>query len=357
MRLHVWKTSFDHTHSQIPEAELQRNPPDSEYNGSEYASTEYTASEYLPSSSPVESLTANGHQARTRSQVSCMPMNTMRHAESTESSDSDSNHAASGRKQGFSQVTSSPPTQRSARQMGNQHEHTTQFCTQQCLLGLQQGGELDDYCPNVKLHQKGGDSHQHLINTEVLVKLLKTQLDGDIDYNCTPFGDCGGYRALFKITCTAYRYTVVGKGTTSQLWKEVSHETEIYKVLQRAQGSAVPVFLGAISLAKIYFLHGAGKIHHMLLMAWGGESTTKHKQRPVLCCEISRSMEEICSLGVIHWDLRPDNILWNNKLKQALIIDFHCSELDCQLIGSQMKSLKRPLCRTEEQETKQLCVV
>ena len=363
-RLHVWKTSFDHTRSQIPEAELQRNPPDSEYTGSEYASTEYTASEYLPSSSPVESPTANSRRVPTRSQVSCMSMNTMRRAESTESSDSDSNHAASGRKRGFSQVTSSPPTQRSARQMGNRHdrsnqyqEHTTQFCTQRCLLGLQQGGELDDYCPNVKLHQKGGDSRQHLINTKVLVKLLKTQLDGDIDYNCTPFGDCGGYGAPFKITCTAYGYTVVGKGTTSRLWKEVSHEAEIYQVLRRAQGSAVPVFLGAISLAKIYFLHGAGEIRHMLLMAWGGESTTKHKQRPVLRREISRSMEEVRSLGVIHQDLRPDNILWNEELKRALIIDFHRSELDRQLMGNKMKSLKRPLCRTEEREPKRLCVV
>ena len=60
-QLHVWKTNFDYTHSQIPEAELQQNPPDSEYNSSEYASTEYTASEYLLSSSPVESLTANSH--------------------------------------------------------------------------------------------------------------------------------------------------------------------------------------------------------------------------------------------------------------------------------------------------------
>ena len=98
---------------------------------------------------------------------------------------------------------------------------------QQCLLGLQQGGELDDYCPNVKMHQKGGDGRQHPINTKVLVKLLRTQLDGNIDYNCTPFGDCGGYGAPFKITCTAYGYTVVGKGTTSRLWKEVSHEAEI----------------------------------------------------------------------------------------------------------------------------------
>lgn len=38
---------------------------------------------------------------------------------------------------------------------------------------------------------------------------------------------------------TTYKYTAVGKGTTSRLWKEVSHETEIYQVLWRAQGSAI----------------------------------------------------------------------------------------------------------------------
>lgn len=37
------------------------------------------------------------------------------------------------------------------------------------------------------------------------------------------------------------------------------------------QGSVVPVFLGAIDLVKIYFLHGAGEIRHMLLMAWAGK--------------------------------------------------------------------------------------
>ncbi|KKZ61904.1 hypothetical protein EMCG_03603 [[Emmonsia] crescens] len=42
---------------------------------------------------------------------------------------------------------------------------------------------------------------------------------------------------------------------------------EVYKALQKAQGSAVPVFLGKIDLKKIYFLHGAGQIRHMLLIA------------------------------------------------------------------------------------------
>lgn len=133
--------------------------------------------------------------------------------------------------------------------------------------------------------------------------------------------------------------------------------TKQYQVLRRAQGSTVPVFLGAISLAKIYFLHGAGEIRHMLLMARGGESTTKCKQRPVLRHEIYRSMEEIRSLGVIHRDLRPDNILWSAELERAIIIDFHRAELDRRLMRNRMKSVKRPLCRTEEQEPKQLCVL
>ncbi|RHZ58150.1 uncharacterized protein CDV56_107957 [Aspergillus thermomutatus] len=58
----------------------------------------------------------------------------------------------------------------------------------------------------------------------------------------------------------------------SRLWGEVSREAEVYRALQRAQESAVPVFIGTINSAQTYFLHGAGRIRHMLLMGWGGES-------------------------------------------------------------------------------------
>lgn len=43
------------------------------------------------------------------------------------------------------------------------------------------------------------------------------------------------------------------KGTTSGLWKEVSREAQVYQILRKAQGSAVPVFLGTIDLAKVCF--------------------------------------------------------------------------------------------------------
>nr|KMM64572.1 hypothetical protein CPAG_00924 [Coccidioides posadasii RMSCC 3488] len=187
-----------------------------------------------------------------------------------------------------------------------------------------------------------------------LMLMLKRQLDQDLDQDCTPMGECGAYGAPFKVTCAAYGYTVVGKGTTSRLWKEVSQEAEIYHVLQRVQGSAVPVFLGKIDLAQIYFLHGAGQIRHMLLMGWGGESVVHTKQDKSIRSAISQSKREIRSLGVLHGDLRPENILWNTELKRALIIDFHRCTLSNQPKHRRSRPLKRQLCGREEQESKHI---
>ncbi|EEH04626.1 predicted protein [Histoplasma capsulatum G186AR] len=100
-------------------------------------------------------------------------------------------------------------------------------------------------------------------------------------------------------------------------------QSEIYQVLQKAQGSAVPVFLGMIDLKLFLFLHGAGDIRHMLLMGWAGESIENVKDKEVLSREISRSKREIRMLGVVHKDLRSANMLWNNELHRVLIIDFH----------------------------------
>ena len=171
------------------------------------------------------------------------------------------------------------------------------------------------------------------------------------------WGGCGSHRVPFKVTCAAYSYTVVGKGTTSQLWEEVLCKAEIYWILWCVQGPAVPVFLGRIDLAQVYFLHGTGEIHHMLLMGWGGDSVGCIKHDENIQHAISHSEKEIFSLGVFHQDLQPENILWIKDLKQALIINSHQCILDHQPIHQQSRSLKRLLSGTKEWEVKWVCVV
>jgi serine/threonine protein kinase len=121
---------------------------------------------------------------------------------------------------------------------------------------------------------------------------------------------------------------------------------------RKAQGSAVPVFLGMIDLAKVYFLHGAGEIRHMLVMGWGGENTATIELAPWLRQEIHRSNKEIKALGIIHKDLRGDNILCNKELGRALIIDFHRSTLKHLPISKRPQTVKRQLCRSEPRDVK-----
>lgn len=175
-------------------------------------------------------------------------------------------------------------------------------------------------------------------------------MDEIID-RCIPLGGCGGYGAPFKLTCTTYGYTVVGKGTTSGLWRAVSREANVYQILRRAQGSAVPVFLGLMDLAKIYFLHGAGPIRHMLVMGWGGESVATMEMTPRLRREIHESDVEIRALGIIHEDLRPDNVLWNEELGRALIIDFHRYTLRRQPAKQRPMVIRRRPYRIERRKT------
>ncbi|KAJ5220842.1 uncharacterized protein N7469_009729 [Penicillium citrinum] len=343
--LHTWETSFEHTRSQIPRKELQQIPH-SDSTNPEFPSPESGSSYELPSSSPPPPSPSKGRRVPTRSQNRCAPSERPR-SQSPNSSGSDTNQTA-GHKRRISQVTSSPSARRSDGQQQvayEQKDHSrrraAQFCTQRCLLGLQTGNVLDESCPNVEYHRWGQeDLTQHPVSVEHVMLSLKCQVDENID-RCIPVGDCGSYGAPFKLTCTKYGYTVIGKGTTSELWKEVSREAQVYQLLRRVQGSAVPVFLGTIDLAKIYFLHGAGQIRHMLVMGWGGECMATMELTPHLRREIQRSNKEVRALGIIHEDLRPENILWNEELGRALIIDFHRTTLKRRLILQRPRAIKR----------------
>ncbi|KAJ5719006.1 hypothetical protein N7493_007461 [Penicillium malachiteum] len=345
-----WETTFNRAHSSIPIEELQQSPLRSD------SSSGYEAS------SPLEPSTTD-RRAKTRSQTQagCAPSNDRQRTPSPDSSGSDSNQAMA-RKRGFSQVTSSPSTQRVARQRESSNNQSNQaryrnaqFCSQRCLMGLQTGDNLDEECPNVELHRRGQpDCTKHLITSEKLVLCLKAEFDENID-RCIPIGEYGSYGAPFKLTYLEYGYTVIGKGTISDLWDRVSREVQVYQILRKAQGSAVPVFLGTIDLAKTYYLDGAGPIRHMLVMGFAGERMAKMDLTPELKREIQKSNKEIESLGIIHDDLRRENVLWCEELKRALIIDFHGATLKSRP-SLQKSKTKRRSSSTERSDVKRLRV-
>ncbi|OAL72478.1 hypothetical protein A7D00_3480 [Trichophyton violaceum] len=323
-----WETDLDYVRSQIPKEELRQTPP---------------GSEYIPSSSPAGSFSAPDNRGgiRTRSQTRCAP-NTETQGSGPTDSDSDpeapsgSGAHLGGRKRNLSELTSSSSQhgegagqrgQRGQRgQVQQRRQHVESFCTQKCLLGLRLGTRLDMDCPNVGRHRQGNTtSTHHSISADQLVSLINRQLDENIDLDCTPYGKHGSYGQPFKVTCRSYGYTVLGKGTTAFRWNEVRREVEVYRFLHSAQGSAVPVFLGPINLDMVYHVHGAGSIRHMLLMGFGGEEVGKRSRE--LASHIERSTQELHDLGVIHGDLKPNNMLWNAELQRVLLIDFHDSKL------------------------------
>ena len=175
----IWKTSFDHTQSQIPKKELQQIAH-SDSTNPEFPSPDSGSSYEIPSSSPPPS-PSEGRRVPTRSQKRCAPLETRSRSRSPNSPGPDKNQA-SGHKRGISQVTASPSTQRTGRRQGtgsDQKDHSrrraAQFCTQRCLLGLQTGNFLDELCPNVDHHRRGSQIvvvwHRHLSSLHLFVRM------------------------------------------------------------------------------------------------------------------------------------------------------------------------------------------
>ncbi|KID86968.1 Protein kinase-like domain protein, partial [Metarhizium majus ARSEF 297] len=379
-KLRTWQTSFDLVRSQIPKAErdslaLYSDSSDSDHESPNHESpnpqnpdhqnpdneSPNSQSSYQQSPTPsAESPTAEGRRAPTRANPCRESQEAQqRRAESPDSSGSDTGSTVAQRKRGHIQVSNSTQlTSRSRSFQGDgvsPGQHDAEFCTLQCLLGLQCQGVLDEKCPNIRLHQQDRNNKTHPVTAEQLLCSLKEQLNQNLDQNCTPFGCTGRSGAPFKLTCATFGYTVVGKGTTTDWWPEVSREADAYRLLQKAQASAVPVFLGTMDLVNAYFLHGAGEIRHMLVMGWGGESPGEIGAKSELSRELKRSEREVRQLGVIHGDLQRENILWNSEVRRILIIDFHQSKLvPRRKVQKIRRTKRRSEGSTDNIETRQL---
>ncbi|KAK7415899.1 hypothetical protein QQZ08_012211 [Neonectria magnoliae] len=212
-----------------------------------------------------------------------------------------------------------------------------QYCTQLCLLGLVRGDFLDLTCPNVESHV-GRDyvasaPCRHPVSHNEWLRLLRKQLEQSLDDGITRLGLGGARGVLFKVTLLAYGYTLVCKGTVQAFIQDLEHEAAVYKRLGRIQGINVPVFLGAIdlrSMNKIYYYDFRVYVVHMTFLSWGGHSMVKGEpagNTKKLENKAIRSLQAMHREGVVHKDVRRENMLFNPETNAVMMIDFERASL------------------------------
>ncbi|CVL08120.1 uncharacterized protein FMAN_14216 [Fusarium mangiferae] len=197
------------------------------------------------------------------------------------------------------------------------------YCTQDCLLGLKRNRFLEEKCPNVALHRSVTGGMGHPIDAARLLDLLREDLTPLVRRlrSTRPLDGCGKYGrtgALFKIPSSRHGYTFVGKGMFAAAVSSLEHEEKIYRRMEPLQGHHVPVCLGSIALVTPFPLQ-APDIAHMLLMAWAGDAVTIKDNG---LSEWLRFRQPLLTYGVVHNDIRQENLLWNSDRGHVLLIDF-----------------------------------
>jgi serine/threonine protein kinase len=104
----------------------------------------------------------------------------------------------------------------------------------------------------------------------------------------------------------------------------------VYDLLRPIQGIHVPVHLGNIDLATPYYYEGICELVHMMFLSFGGKRISQcltTGNRSLITQEVDHSAQAIHNLGVLHKDLEPRNILWNEETGRVMVIDFERAEV------------------------------
>ncbi|KAK2734715.1 hypothetical protein FQN57_001485 [Myotisia sp. PD_48] len=190
-----------------------------------------------------------------------------------------------------------------------------EYCTHKCLLGLVNGGLLDQNCPNVNDH--GID--YHVINISILTQLLHDQiltknLKGVSTLGCEPMYFHGVTASLFQVTLVQYGYTIAGKGVRSCDLKDLQREESVYELLRPISRETCPSVFGSSKYLKTA---DAWRFHH------AGISAFEMKFDEDRIAELQEEPRQaIENLGVRHTDLHRSNQFWNKENKCLMVIDF-----------------------------------
>ncbi|KAJ5865220.1 uncharacterized protein N7529_007136, partial [Penicillium soppii] len=205
-------------------------------------------------------------------------------------------------------------------------ENYRYYCTLKCLLGLMNGGELDQTCPNVLDH---GET-RHVINEKAFVKRLQRQLTETVNADCEVLGIHGSRGALLKVTLSSHGYTVPAKCTVPEFAEHFRHEAAVYTRLRSIQGIYIPLYLGSIDITHPYSYDGIAYLKHMMLLSPGGQPldlALREMSQDSLIAKMKESLSHMHRLHVVHKDPAPRNWFYNLESKKVVFFDFERAEI------------------------------
>ncbi|RYN15486.1 hypothetical protein AA0114_g12966 [Alternaria tenuissima] len=316
-QLHSWEVVYDELLDAIPEGTTQ---------SSEYQPPEDNSFLRM---SPVQ---LRGGRAK-HSSPSCRQAE-QRHEASDDEPESEPDPDTPSRQLSLSQhfsraqkTRASPSSGRERERRRGQGAEDDQYCTQECLRGLAEGGVLDRCCPNMRDH---GDKY-HQIDQSSFLDLMRRQLADDLDTDCSPVSMPGACGVLFRVRLRSHGYVVAAKCTPAYFAHRLRWEASIYERLQSIQGIHVPVHLGNIDLETPYFYEGIVDLVHMMFLSFGGHLISQHlttENKELVSEQVRLSADAIHRLGVLHRDLMLRNILWNEETGHVMVIDFERAEIE-----------------------------
>ncbi|CAD6445219.1 3a3088d6-d303-4cf5-9faf-e19c685c9a19 [Sclerotinia trifoliorum] len=214
------------------------------------------------------------------------------------------------------------------------------YCTHQCLLGLAYGGSMDQQCPNLGDHKK-----KHISRARFL-RLIRDQLatDRGSDADCKPLYIKGSRGAMFKVRLSSHGYTLVAKGMQEYHRDHLLQESKVYERLRPMQGCHIPVCLGMIE-PKLPYYFDCGVYVTLLFLSWAGQPIfnylTPNNEVQILE-QATSALKAMHRLEVLHTDAELRNMVWDEKRKTLMLIDFERAQIRTRLpLGTLTLNRKR----------------
>ncbi|RFU75240.1 serine threonine kinase [Trichoderma arundinaceum] len=200
-----------------------------------------------------------------------------------------------------------------------------QYCTQECLLGLANGGYLDQACPNVHLH---GNEH---IDHIKFMKLVQDQLSKarSPSFGCVPLYLSGSVGDVFKVTLASHGYTFVAKGVVRSNASRLGRECKLYGQVKELQGTCMPVCLGIAKL-DVPYMHASKVYTHFMFLSWAGRPIRElrsKKAKEVHILPTRRTYAEMHNIGLLHRGAKLHNMCYNPQQDRVMVVDFERSML------------------------------